>query len=309
MLAVRNLSKSFGSLKAVDNISFQVHAGEIYGLLGPNGAGKTTTISCVCGLLKPDAGGSELEGIDLAEDPLAFKRRIGVVPQEIAIYGDLSAQENVSFWGQLAGLHGRDLRRRVEDVLEIVGLQDRMKDRSSKLSGGMKRRLNLAIGMVHNPRLLLLDEPTVGIDVEARINILKVIRDVVKSGTAVLYTTHYLEEAQDLCDRIGIMDKSCILAEGSLDELRRMVGEGQILTLRGAFSADEFRGVIVEDGGVRIVTLEDGYAMLDVRVERGEVSAVLGRILGQGISVDDISIQEPSLQGVFLKLTGRELSE
>ena len=309
MLSVENLTKSFGSLKAVDDISFQVHPGEIYGLLGPNGAGKTTTISCLCSLLKPDAGRIQLAGVGLAGDPIGFKRMIGVVPQETAIYGDLSAYENVSFWSELAGLRGGEVKRKTQEVLSVVGLRERMKDPSRKFSGGMKRRLNLAIGLVHEPRLLLLDEPTVGIDVQARLNILEGIRDVARRGTAILYTTHYLEEAQGLCDRIGIMDHGRILAEGDLKDLKRMVGEGQILTLRGGFSADEFRGIVGEDPQVRIVSLEDGYAMMDVGAKQGEISTVLGRILGRGLPVDDISIQEPGLQGVFLKLTGRELRD
>jgi ABC-2 type transport system ATP-binding protein len=309
MLAVESLSKTYGSLKAVDDVSFGVSPGEIYGLLGPNGAGKTTTISCVCGLLKPDQGRTQLDGIDLAADPIAFKRRIGVVPQEIATYGDLSARENLSFWGQLAGLRGGELRRRIDEVLAEVGLSDRAREPSSKFSGGMKRRLNLAIGMVHSPQLLLLDEPTVGIDVQARLNILEVVRRVARSGTAVLYTTHYLEEAQDLCDRIGILDHGKLLAEGNLEHLKRLVGEGEILTLRGGFTADALRGVVADDPAVRIISLEDGSAMLDVGTASGEVSKTLAKILSQGLPVDDVSIQEPSLEGVFLKLTGRALRD
>ena len=309
MLTVETLSKSYGSLKAVDNISFQVKPGEIYGLLGPNGAGKTTTISCTCGLLKPDAGRIELEGIPLSSDPLEFKQRIGVVPQETAIYGDLTAHENLRFWGQLAGLSGGELKTRIKEVLETVGLQDRGREPTRKFSGGMKRRLNLAVGMIHNPRLLLLDEPTVGIDVQARLNILEGVRTEAKKGTAVLYTTHYLEEAQDLCDRIGIMDEGRVLAEGTLDELKRSVGEGEILTLRGAFRAADIDVLMKAETAVRVVHVEDGHAMVDVGSGEGEVAQVLGRLLAQGLSIDDISIQQPSLQGVFLKLTGRELRD
>ena len=309
MLSVEGLSRSFGSLQAVRDISFRVHPGEIYGLLGPNGAGKTTTISCICGLLRPSSGRIELDGTDLGSQPIAFKRRIGVVPQEIALYADLSARENLSFWGRLAGLCGSALQQRVTAVLETVGLAERSREPCRKFSGGMKRRLNLAVGMVHEPQLLLLDEPTVGIDVQARINILGVVRDIARGGTAVLYTTHYLEEAQELCDRIGIMDKGKILAEGDLAHLKGLVGEGQILTLRGGFAADALRPVVTADDTVRIVSLEDGAAMLDIAPHRGEVSSVLSRILGRGLPIDDISIQEPNLQSVFLKLTGRKLRD
>ncbi len=282
MLAVERLAKSYGSQRAVDGISFEVHPGEIYGLLGPNGAGKTTTISCVCGLLAPDAGRTTLHGIDVAADPIAFKQMIGVVPQENATYGDLTAGENARFWGGLAGLGGSRLRQRVREVLDLVGLADRPRDPVRKFSGGMKRRLNLAVGMVHEPQLLLLDEPTVGIDVHARLHILEVVRAVAKKGAAVLYTTHYLEEAQHLCDRIGIMDHGKILAEGTLDELKALVGEGEILTLRGTFSVDELREAVGQDERVRVVDIKDGSAMLDVGTSRGEVSEVLGRVMRRG---------------------------
>ena len=309
MLTVANLSKSFGSIQAVADISFEVRPGEIYGLLGPNGAGKTTTISCTCGLLKPDTGRVELGGVELAGDPLAFKQMIGVVPQEAAIYGDLTARENLRFWGQLAGLGGAELGRRIDVVLDAVGLTERGKDATRKFSGGMKRRLNLAIGMIHEPRLLLLDEPTVGIDVQARLNILDVVREVASRGTAVLYTTHYLEEAQQLCDRIGIMDEGQIKAEGTLDELKRIVGEGEVLTLRGQFSAAEINAILSEEAVARPLEIKDGYAMVSASGETGEVASLLGRLLGRDLPVDDISIQPPSLQGVFLKLTGRELRD
>jgi ABC-2 type transport system ATP-binding protein len=286
-----------------------VRPGEIYGLLGPNGAGKTTTISCVCGLLRPDAGSVVLEGVALADDPIGFKRRIGVVPQEAAIYGDLSARENLSFWGGLAGLRGGELGRRVAQALERVGLADRAREPVRRFSGGMKRRLNLAVGMVHRPRLLLLDEPTVGIDVQARLNILEIVREVAQGGSLVLYTTHYLEEAQELCHRIGIMDHGRILAEGSLAELKRLVGEGDVVTLRGRFTAEQARAALGGDPGARVVSLEAGHAVLDAGGAQGEVVARLARLRAGGLPVDDITIQAPSLQSVFLKLTGRELRD
>jgi len=309
MLEIRDLSKSFGALRAVDGVSFQVRPGEIYGLLGPNGAGKTTTISCVCGLLRPDAGHILLEGVSLADDPLAFKRRIGVVPQEAAIYGDLSARENLLFWGGMAGLGGSELRERVATALGRVGLAERAREPVRKFSGGMKRRLNLAAGMVHRPDLLLLDEPTVGIDVQARLNILEIVREVARAGARVLYTTHYLEEAQELCDRIGIMDHGRILAEGTLAELKRVVGEGEVVTLRGGFTPEQLRGVLGAESRVRVVHLEAGHVVLDAGAVQGEVVSLIDRIRAGRLPVDDITIQAPSLQGVFLKLTGRELRD
>jgi len=309
MLEIRDLSKSFGTLKAVDRVSFQVRPGEIYGLLGPNGAGKTTTLSCVCGLLRPDAGQILLEETSLADAPIAFKRRIGVVPQEAAIYGDLSARENLSFWGGMAGLRGAELRERTAAVLERVGLAERAREPVRKFSGGMKRRLNLAAGIVHRPDLLLLDEPTVGIDVQARLNILEIVREVARAGARVLYTTHYLEEAQELCDRIGILDHGRILAEGTLAELKRVVGEGEVVTLRGGFTPDQVRAALGAGSRVRLVSLEAGHAVLEAGAEGGSVGELLGRVRAQGLPVEDITIQAPSLQGVFLKLTGRELRD
>jgi ABC-2 type transport system ATP-binding protein len=209
----------------------------------------------------------------------------------------------------LVGLRGGELRARIAAVLDAVGLSDRARDAVRKYSGGMKRRLNLAIGMLHQPRLLLLDEPTAGIDPQARLNVLEVVRSVARADTIVLYTTHYLEEAQNLCDRIGIMDHGRILAEGSLAEIERIAGEGEILAIRGRFTADGIKTLLGDDPRVRMIAIEDGHAVMDVGRERGEAAALLGRIIGQGVALDDIAIQPPSLQSLFLKLTGRELRD
>ncbi|MBM3318516.1 MAG: ABC transporter ATP-binding protein, partial [Candidatus Eisenbacteria bacterium] len=194
-------------------------------------------------------------------------------------------------------------------VLDAVGLAERGRQPVRKYSGGMRRRLNLAVGMVAQPRLLLLDEPTVGIDIQARLNILDIVRQIVRHETLVLYTTHYLEEAQDLCHRIGIMDQGRVLAEGTLAELKRLVGAGGILSLRGSFRAEAFRAAIEGDARMHLVGLEDGQALLEIGVERGEVPALLAQLLGRGLDIDDIGMQEAGLQGVFLKLTGRELRD
>jgi len=309
MIEVENLHKSYGSTRAVDGVSFRVERGRIYGLLGPNGAGKTTIISCMSGLLKPDSGRITLDGIDLASEPIRARRCLGVVPQETAIYDTLSAFENVSYFAALYGIGGAERRRRVKEALERVGLADDSKRQSRKFSGGMKRRLNLAIGLVSQPHVLLLDEPTVGIDPQARIHILDVVREVLQQGTAILYTTHYLEEAETLCDSVGIMDHGRILAEGTIEELRRMVGEGTVVTLRGRFTADGFRGSVASDPKVRIVSLEDNAAMVSVAGDRRAASELLTSVLRAGVEIADITMQEPSLQSVFIKLTGRELRD
>jgi len=309
MIQVDRLQKRFGSTHAVDGISFTVRPGEIYGLLGPNGAGKTTTISCISGLLRPDSGRVEIDGVEVASEPLRARRALGVVPQEVAIYDTLDARENVTYFASLHGLRGAELRSRVDEALSRVGLAAESKQSSKKFSGGMKRRLNLAIGLVSHPRALLLDEPTVGIDPQARIHILEVVREVQRQGTAVLYTTHYLEEAENLCDRIGIVDHGRILAEGTVAELRQLVGEGTLVSLRGAFAAAALNAVLQDQTGVKVVSLADGAAMLSVAGAQRTASELLAAVLRSGLEVAEVSMEEPSLQSVFIKLTGRELRD
>ncbi|MDM7917462.1 MAG: ATP-binding cassette domain-containing protein [Candidatus Eisenbacteria bacterium] len=309
MIQVESLTKSFGALRAVDAVSFRVPPGMIYGLLGPNGAGKTTTISCVCGLLRPDAGTVSIGGHDMAGDPLAAKAILGVVPQETAIYPTLTAAENVSYFADLYRLDSGAKPERVREVLTQVGLEPGSKQRSKTFSGGMKRRLNLAIGFVHRPRALLLDEPTVGIDPQARIHVLDVVRALRAEGTAILYTTHYLEEAEELCDRIAVMDHGRILAEGTIPELRRLLGEGTILTLRGRFTAEQVRPLLDGRDGMRVLSLEDGDAKISVSGEQDAGAALSAEVMRRGVPVSEISMREPSLQDLFLKLTGRELRD
>lgn len=305
---VQHLAKRFGDVRAVDGISFEVRKGELYGLLGPNGAGKTTTMTMLSGLLAPDQGRILFDGVDLAADPIAIKGRLGVVPQEPALYATLSARENLRFWGGLYGLSGKDLERAVDRVLEETGLAARAKDPVKTFSGGMKRRLNLGIGLVHRPQAVLMDEPTVGIDVQARLNILQVVRDVAAAGTTVLYTTHYLEEVETLCDRIAIMDHGKILAEGTLDALKRQVGGRDLLTVTGTFDADAARAKAAAVPGAQIVSAENGRLLLSVDGGKGAVEA-LTAILASELSAEGITIQPPSLSTLFLNLTGRELRD
>jgi ABC-2 type transport system ATP-binding protein len=309
MIQVEDLHKQFGAVQAVDGVSFHVREGEIYGLLGPNGAGKTTTISMVCGLLRPDSGRVLVADIDVAAQPERAKSLMGVVPQETAIYEDLSARENVSFWARLYDIAGAERHRAVAAALDLVGLAASDRRAVKKFSGGMKRRLNLAMGLVHNPRILLLDEPTVGIDPQGRLKILEVVRQVASEGTTVLYTTHYLEEADDLCERIGIVDHGKILAEGTPAELRRMVGEGTEVTLRGSFTAGAVREQLGGLDGLRVLAVEDGKAVVSVPGERGAVTQVLAELMRKEVALDEIGVREPSLQSVFLHLTGRELRD
>jgi ABC-2 type transport system ATP-binding protein len=307
LLQVETLTKKFGDKTAVDGISFHVDGGEIYGLLGPNGAGKTTTLSMLSGLLAPDSGRITFDGVDLAAEPLRCKRMLGVVPQEVAVYEELSALENVRFWGSLYGLSGKALGAAAERVLGQVELAGRAREAVKTYSGGMKRRLNLALGLVHSPHAVLLDEVTVGIDPQARASILDVVRAVADSGTAVIYTTHYLEEAERLCDRIGIVDHGKILAEGTLEELKAKLGEEEVVTLWGRFEAEAARDALAGLAAARVISAENGRVALTAG--GGGAAGLLGEIYSRGLAIDRIAIEPPSLNALFLKLTGRELRD
>lgn len=285
MLRLTNLRKSYGSLVAVDGISLEVRRGEVFGLLGPNGAGKSTTIGMSVGLVTPDSGSVEIEG---AGSPTTdrVRMRLGIAPQSLAIYDDLSGAENLSFFGRLYGMGGRALKLRVRSVLELVGLLPRAGDRAGGYSGGMKRRLNLAAAIIHEPPLLLLDEPTAGVDPQSRNNILDMVRSLAKTGTAIIYTTHYMEEAQKLCDRVGIIDKGRLLCVGTVDELVRSHGGRSIVRIdRG-----DKRERVETDAPVR------------------EIARVLSGTDG-GDPVTGVHIDQPNLESVFLGLTGRSLRD
>ena len=305
MIEIRGLVKSFGDIQALAGVDFTVKEGEIFGLLGPNGAGKTTTISIVAGLLNADSGSVRVSGMDIRTEGRRVRRMLGVVPQDIALYEELSGRENLIFWGGLYGLSGKLLREEADRVLELVGLTDRARDPVSEYSGGMKRRLNLSAGLIHRPKVILLDEPTLGIDPQARLNILDIIKDGVSGGMTAIYTTHYLEEAEKLCDRIAIIDHGKILAQGTLGELVKLAGEGNVVTVSGAFTKEQM-GPLLK--GIAVDHLENGSLRMLVPGQ-SELSGALGRLFSAGMSIEEVSIQEPSLEGVFIKLTGRELRD
>ncbi len=308
MLRAAHLSKKYGDISAVQDVSFDVRPGEVYGLLGPNGAGKTTTISMISGLLRPDGGSVTVDGFDVWKDSLRAKRAIGVVPQDLALYEELSALENLQFWGRLAGLSARDARSRAQELVQALSLESRAKDAVKLYSGGMKRRINIGCGLMHRPKLLLLDEPTVGIDPQARSNILEFVRGLAADGAAVLYTTHYLEEAETLCQRIGIIDQGRLLAEGTLAELQRRLGGDRVFLLEGAFGdvnpaqwpgfEHKFRLIQKSDRQMTIASL-------------GEADPVecLRDLLQLPVRAQNVMLKQPSLNDVFLQLTGRELRE
>jgi len=308
MISVENLHKRFGSLHAVDGISFEVPEGQLFGFLGPNGAGKTTTLSMISGLLKPDQGSISLGEIDVWESPKAAKRLLGLVPQDIAVYEWLSARENLMFWGSLFDLSRAELKSNVDLWLKRVGLTDRAKEPVTKFSGGMKRRLNLAIGLVHNPKVVLLDEPMVGIDPQTRSSIMELIREIAQEGTTILFTTHHLEEAEALCDRIAIIDHGRILESGSVDELARVVGDGDIVTLKGNFAPARLKEVLAGEN-VNLVSAGEQTAMLTLTHGGPGITMLLQKLDREGIGINEITMQKPSLESVFLKLTGRELRD
>jgi ABC-2 type transport system ATP-binding protein len=306
-----DLRKRYGKIEALRGISFSVSPGEIYGLLGPNGAGKSTTISILCGLVSPDGGEVRLNGVDVALRPLEARRSLGVVPQEVALYTDLSATDNLNFFGRLYGLRGGDLRRRVEQALARVNLADRAREPVERYSGGMLRRLNIAIGVLHSPKAVLLDEPTVGLDPQTRLSILELVRTIAKDGAAVLYTTHYLDEAERLCDRIAIIDHGGILAEGTLSELRRAAGEREIVALRGTFQPDTVAAALggaLDRGDLALIKADVGELLFSLESAERQLPELLARAATLG-QVREVAVKQPSLENLFIKLTGRELRE
>ena len=310
LLEIRNLTKRFGALAAVQNVNLSVPAGEIFGLLGPNGAGKTTTVSIVCGLLSPTEGDVTVDGHSVLREPMAVRREVGVVPQELALYGALSGRENLVFFGRMQEIPARLLQERVRAVLDIVGLTDRQNDRVETYSGGMKRRLNVAIGLLNQPRLLILDEPTVGVDPQSRNNILETLRELNRQGVTMLYTSHYMEEVEFLCSHIAIMDHGRVIADGSQEELQRRAGGQDIVSVRLADEADEaLRTRLMALPGVETVELQDHAVRIATASGRALLAPLVAELAAAGTTVTAIEVKEPNLEDLFLSLTGTSLRD
>jgi len=308
-IEVRDLTKAFREVVAVGGISFEVRRGEVFSLLGPNGAGKSTAISVICGLLQPDSGDVSVMGHSVTKESMAARRCLGVVPQEVALYNDMSARENLLFWGRMYGLSGRELERRVDEMLAAVGLVERQRGRLGTFSGGMKRRVNIAAALLHTPPVVIMDEPTVGIDPQSRRHILDYVKELNRQGMSVLYTTHYMEEAEELSNRIAIMDKGKVIASGTRDELVRLVGEQArvdlVVTGEPEKAAEAFRAV----AGASQATAEQGKVAVLALDSNAVVPKLFERAAQVGFRVGSVEIREPNLETVFLHLTGRALRD
>ena len=306
MLVVRGLGKDYGERTAVHAIDLDIARGECVGLLGPNGAGKTTTISMISGVVTRTRGTISIAGHDLATAPFAAKARLGLVPQDLAIYEDLTAIQNLRYFGSLYGLAGARLHERIAWALDVVGLSDRAREPAKRFSGGMKRRLNLAAGLLHEPELLVLDEPTVGVDPQSRNHIFETVKRLHAAGTAIIYTSHYMEEVEALCDRVAIIDHGAIVADGTIAELvARHAGKGIRIELAGsddarieaAVAAASTFGEVTRDGAVLRVVPRDG------------LGTIIGAVERTGATIARIESREANLETAFLALTGRALRD
>lgn len=309
MIEVQHLRKQYGDLVAVEDVGFTAAPGEIFGLLGPNGAGKSTTIGCLCGLLRPTSGQVRILGHDVVRDGPASRERLGVVPQELALYEDLSATDNLAYWGAAYGLAGDALRKRVQAVLEIIGLLDRAQEPASRFSGGMKRRLNLGCALVHEPAVLLLDEPTVGVDPQSRVRLLDVVRELAAQGTCVLYTTHYMEEAESLCDRLAILDHGRVIAAGTLAELRGRLGERDTVRLAGRFPVEAVRAALSALDEAELLQVEEDGVLLSLPAAGRRLPEIFAALEPTGAELRETAVAQPNLESLFIQLTGKELRE
>lgn len=308
---VKNLIKKYGELCAVDNLSFSVKKGEIFGLLGPNGAGKSTTLSVLTTLSDFDKGEITIDGLDIRKDKMAIKQLIGMVPQDIAVYDHLSAIENLKFFASLYGLRGKKLTESAKEALEFVGLSDKQKMKPKQMSGGMRRRLNIACGITHAPQLIVMDEPTVGVDTQSREHILNSIKLLRDRGATVIYTSHYMQEVEEICDRIAIIDKGHMVACGTKAELVSMVTDVQSVFIEtkipNSFDFEDFKRKQKQMPYVKAVSVEENIIRIDVSIDQSSISKIIEQFISMGMPIININSEVPNLDTLFLTLTGHEL--
>ncbi|WP_066894452.1 ABC transporter ATP-binding protein [Clostridium nigeriense] len=309
VVEIKDLVKKYDSTIAVDNINLSIEEGEIYGILGPNGAGKSTTISLICSLLNPTLGEIKILGEDIRKKSISIKKNIGLVPQNIALYRNFTAYENVKFFGELYGLRGKELSEAIDKSLEFTGLLEFKKKKAEEFSGGMLRRLNIACAIVHNPKILIMDEPTVGIDPQSRNNIMQAVKLLNKKGVTIIYTTHYMEEAESLCSKIAIIDNGKIIVEGTKEELKDMVSDKKILNIGVdnvyKVSIDTLRNI----EGVIDVSIDEGNIIITSSKEVNNLSKIIKEISEEELIINDLRFKEITLETVFLSLTGKKLRD
>lgn len=306
---MKNINKRFENTSALDNISLEVKEGEIYGLLGPNGAGKSTLINILSSLVRKSHGDIEIFNKNLEKNLSYIKTNIGIVPQDIAIYEDLTAYENVKFFGSLYGLSGDKLKENVEDALRFVGLDHKKKEYPHTFSGGMKRRLTIACAIVHKPKLIIMDEPTVGIDPQSRSHILDSVKKLNKMGSTIIYTTHYMEEVEHICTRIGIIDKGNLIAEGTSEDLKKLIVNRECLTLKisnlETFNIDKLKGI----GNIIEVEIKENNLIVYSTKDSNNLNNIISHLSKEKHSIQYIRSEKPDLEKVFLTLTGRKLRD
>lgn len=309
LVVLRDVVKRYDQKLTVDHVNFTIEEGEIFGLLGPNGAGKSTTISMICGLLGIDSGEVLIDGLSVRHHPLEVKKRIGLVPQDLALYESLTAAENVRFFGKLYGLHGNLLKERTEEALAFTGLSDRAKEKPSTFSGGMKRRLNIACAIMHRPKLIIMDEPTVGIDPQSRNHILESVKALNKLGSSIIYTSHYMEEVAAICDRVAIMDKGHIIACGTEKELRERVAHEEKIVVKAAHITHALLQELGLHPRISRVEASEDAVELYLPSSQSELQDILFIFAKHEGSINSLHIEEPDLETLFLSLTGRTLRD
>jgi ABC-2 type transport system ATP-binding protein len=309
MITVRSVSKTFGNIKALDDVTFNIDKGEIFGILGPNGAGKSTIVNILNTLVRPDKGDVIIDGVNIKDDGETIKLIMGVVPQEISLYEELSAYENLMFWGGLYDIPKQKLKKDIQKTLEIVDLVSRKDDRIKTFSGGMKRRINIACSLLHNPKILVLDEPTVGVDPQNRNHIFEVIERLNNEGMTIIYTTHYMEEAERFCDNISIIDVGRIIAQGTLKELRRISDVKDLLTIKLADPNSDLISRITSENPLFRFDSTSGSLKVECGNIGNDTSIIINQIQNSGGVIERINSQGTNLESIYLKLTGKELRD